>query len=225
MPVGTSLTSGGLVAATLQPRGWYCDVFGIGGAMFIGGTSRVTGTVTAGAMMPASLSPPIALHRPTLAEIGGAKLADNIASWSTLVTPYLPVDGYILEGNINDVNAATNQATFRTQVQTIIGLTGSKPFIWMGAWLGYIPNGENSTLFGDAFNLSIESYNTIIAQEVAAAGSRGTYFDVRTPTKAIMPTINPGNLGSGILTLDGVHPNEQGLGYIRKFAASSVTWT
>jgi len=225
-PVGTSLTAGGLPNG--QPRGWWCDVFGVGGRLSTGMAAftpvTALGVQTSG-LARGSTSPPIAVHRPIIAEIGGAKLADNIASWSTLVTAYEPFDALIVEGNINDVVAATNQTTFTNQVNQILDLgAGYGQIFWMAAMLGDTGNGENDTLFGNAFNTSIDTYNTIIQTQMALRSSKYTFCNVRAAMKTWETTNNTAHVGQGLLTIDGIHLTEYGLGIVRKAAASSVQW-
>jgi len=227
LPVGTSLTAGGLPNG--MPRGWWCDVFAVGGSLFTGTNTGVLTSAPSGARLhPASVNPPVAKHRPLVAEIGGAKLSDNIASWSTLVTQYEPFDALIVEGNINDVIAATNQTTFGNQVDQIIAL-GAKysQVFWLAAILGDIGNGENDTLFGNAFNTSIDTYNTIIQTRIAAAGSKYTFCNVRPGFKTWETANNTSHLGQGLLTIDGVHLNENGLGICKNLieASGTVQWS
>lgn len=213
-----------------MPRGWWCDVFGVGGALSTGfgfappATGAIPG-VSSSSLLASSISPPVAVHRPIIAEIGGAKLADNIASWSTLVTQYEPFDALIVEGNINDIIAATNTTTFTNQVNQILDLAaGYEQVFWMAAMLGGIGTGENDTLFGNAFNLSIDAYNTIVQTQMGLRSSKYTFCNIRSQLKAWETANNTGHLGQGLLTIDGVHLTELGLGYVRKYAASSVTW-
>jgi lysophospholipase L1-like esterase len=221
--IGTSLTAGGL--PNTQPRGWFCDIFGIGGRAFAAPTSGNPTGVSVGSLARGSVFPPITPHRPIIAEIGGAKVADNLASWATLVTAYNPLDAVIIEGNINDVIAATNQTTFTTQVNQMLDLANSYAQVyWMAAILGDISNGENDTLFGNAFNLSIDTYNTIVQTQIGLRSSKFTYCNVRPDFKAWETANNSAHVGQGLLTVDGVHLTEYGLGILAKAARSSVQW-
>ncbi len=234
--IGTSLTSG--IPPTTQPRGWWRDVLDYGLPLFRGYNAggRVTALASSPfARTPATVARPVIVHVPTVAEIAGAKVSDNVALWDTLVGNYGPIDTLIAEGNINDTYHDTPEQDFRDSIQELFALAlaaGATQILWLGAMFGYItgvnpPNspGEKWSLYaGDAFQLKIDQYNTWVSEEVATLGSRGMFVNLRPALQALEPTVNPGDLGSGVYTSDGVHLTNLGLFKVAELARPSFTF-
>lgn len=229
--LGTSISCAG---ANGQPRGWQVSPFFYRAALYRGRTYAFNANPSTAPYRSAPVpgnypqSPilrPVLLNLPTLAQVGGAKMSDLLAIWDTVITPLGPVDGYMLEGNINDTFHATNNTVYRAQVREMLTerCQPQAQIIWMGAVAGYVdppvigfPPGEKWSLFGDAFHAQITAKNLIVREEVEDLGPRGTYIDMQSVFEAAEPALNPGDLGSGVLTTDGVHFKEEGLQFIER---------
>jgi len=150
--------------------------------------------------------------------VNGNKISDIEANIAGRITNYFP-DVVVLEAGINDAAAVpdptptpTFRASYDNVLATVIATLPSVQIVCLSCLCdGELWNASPSPHFaGNAFDAFIE---TIDGQIQASALAHGAYYvDVRTALALSESTLNtpaPG-VASGILTLDGIHPNATG---------------
>jgi len=163
--------------------------------------------------------------------VGGqttVKMAQLVHEQVALFTP----DVIVIETGYNDLPISVNLATFRAAYDSIlVGCRAECPnaqIMCISVLVGgeQWQSGPLRWALSAEFNVApgyVESYNAQIAASAAAAGA--VYVDVRTPAltyESLHNTPEPGAF-SGVLTIDGIHPNDQGKLLMATAAIAQVT--
>ncbi len=178
------------------------------GAIFTGPMGQVTGPLGTVSAAPASA----AVINQNNHGGNSFKISDINTNYSLFVTPFIPIQFMFLECVVNDVVSNTDPATHLAQYGAFLDrVKGDNPSVLI-LCLGAFCDGEQWSSSGSnhyVSGLTGNVWDANVATCCAARPGWTEYCDQATTTLAYQVAHNTPEPGanSGVLTIDGVHPN------------------
>lgn len=203
-----------------------------GGAVYSAAAGPAAAQLQLGATRSLVVPGPASAPVINVSAVGGNsyRISDINANYATFITPYLPIPFLFLECSVNDIvmgtDPATHLATYGAFLDRVKGDSPAVQILCMGA----LCNGEQWLTGPNRYSSGLALTHPIEQNIAACCAARPGWTeyapqcDWSLAYQVANNTPSPG-VNSGILTLDGVHPNTTGQVLMGTHAMDHLTFS